>query len=356
MRYRQCFNHSLLFVVCFLLSACDYLPKSSNYYLTEKQTTTMLSRAKPAEQAILNLFDQYQIVAMGDAHFYDEVMQGITAMITTADFADKVQHIVIEFGNAKYQALLDQYLSGADISEQEVSQVWRETLYFTAWTPDVYANFFSQVRRFNQTQKHTHQLKVTLAEAAFSWSDIQTSQAWRTLADDKVNGFEQLIKKRVRNEKALFIFGAFHTLKLDGALKPNLAIKDWPLMTRIAHHKPNQIYTVWPVIQPALMQAIHQAQPSLSNAIIDLKTSPLAHHEFAALMPKARVKLSQMNARNATTAELFDGMFYVGPTERKMMFSPTLKNDQAWLAEMQRRVDLIGGKIKTRFDDIKQGS
>ena len=342
----------LISTAILVLSACDYLPRSSQYNLTKVETQVLIKNLQPADEAIVNLFDNHQIVALGDAHFYDEVMTFITQLVTTDTFADKTQHLVVEFGNAQYQKLLDNYLSGGDVSKDEIKKIWRETLFFTAWTPDVYANFFHEIRNFNNGRSPDKQLKVTLAEAEFSWEDLSSEEEWRAIANTKVSGFTSTIQRRVKDENALLIFGAFHVIKLTDSIKKEVSPEQWPLMTRVSTKRSTNPYTIWPVIQPVLIDELKQHIPKNNQALIHLEHSPLAEHSFADLMPKARIKLGKLHARDATTAQLFDGMLYLGNINRVMAFPNSVLQDKDWLKQMQYRVDMIGGRIKTKFDEI----
>jgi len=69
-------------------------------------------------------------------------------------------------------------------------------------------------------------------------------------------------------------------------------------------------------------------------------------------MPKAIIKLGKLHARNATTKQLFGGMLYLGDIKRVMAFPKRVLQDKSWLKTMQSRVGMIGGRIKTKFDEI----
>ena len=59
----------------------------------------------------------------------------------------------MEFGNARFQALADRYVTGGDVSPKALSPVWRDTV---GAAPDgvvdeAAGRFFAAVRRLNQT-------------------------------------------------------------------------------------------------------------------------------------------------------------------------------------------------------------
>ena len=61
-------------------------------------------RLKPtsASEAILNSFDKYRVVALGEAHGLQEEHDFIQSLIRNPAFAAKVNDIVVECGNAFY--------------------------------------------------------------------------------------------------------------------------------------------------------------------------------------------------------------------------------------------------------------
>src|SRR5438128_2741811 len=65
-----------------------------------------------AKESIVGLFDKYQVVALSEAHRLQEEHDFITALIQEPAFPTKVNDIVIEWGNALYQSILDRYVSG----------------------------------------------------------------------------------------------------------------------------------------------------------------------------------------------------------------------------------------------------
>src|ERR1044071_4012482 len=79
-----------------------------------------------AQEAILNAFDKYRIVALGEAHALQEEHDFIQSLIRNPAFADKVNDVVVECGNALYQNILDRYIAGQDVPLAEVRQVWRK--------------------------------------------------------------------------------------------------------------------------------------------------------------------------------------------------------------------------------------
>lgn len=68
-----------------------------------------------AVRAVLVAFDRYDLVALGEAHRRQNVHDFAISLIRSSDFPKKVNDIVVEFGGARYQGLMDRYIDGADV-------------------------------------------------------------------------------------------------------------------------------------------------------------------------------------------------------------------------------------------------
>ncbi len=101
-----------MLIIITLLSGCEYLPHSAKVDLNDEQLKKLSHQAKHADEAILAAFDKHDLVAVGDYHWNDDFLLYLTSLIKSDRFNDKVQHIIVEFGNAKYQSTLNRYLAG----------------------------------------------------------------------------------------------------------------------------------------------------------------------------------------------------------------------------------------------------
>ena len=186
-----------------------------------------------------------------------------------------------------------------------------------------------------------------LAEKTFDWQKA-TEQSWQKNAKAKVDGFFEKVEPLIHADtKAILIFGGFHLLKSTNANEVSPA--DLTLVSRIEKEKPGSVFTVWPMIQTVIFEKLATHQDA---KIIETANSVLKDVEFADVMPKARVMLSKQASRDSTISELADALLYVGHSERNLNFSPEILKDKAWIAEMKRRVALIGGRLEKRFNTL----
>ncbi|WP_111979380.1 hypothetical protein [Algibacillus agarilyticus] len=337
-----------------LISGCMYIPHQANVDLTQKQIDQVKRQAKPAVDAILDKFSTHTLVAMGDYHWNAEVMQFINNLVAQPRFAHEIKHIIVEFGNARFQPLLNDYLQGKAVSDTELKQVMRSSIFFTAWQPNEYGQFFSIIRQHNLHLSTAEQIKVTLAEPAFTWQASTTQTEWQKAANNKVSGFYAQAEKAIqKKQKTLMVFGAFHLLKATSISSSPIPIKNQPLATQIEAQYPGKLYVVWPATQPEFTQAI----ADITNpALIELNNSPIGDLAFVDLLPKSKVRLSRMERLDAKASELSDAYLFVGQTERSTRFPPDVMADKAWIKEMQRRVAIVGGRVESAFESILEQS
>jgi hypothetical protein len=69
------------------------------------------------------------------------------------NFADRVNDIVMEFGNSLYQESVDRYVSGDDIPLEQVQGAWRDTVASVGPPSPVYASLYRAVRETNVKRK-----------------------------------------------------------------------------------------------------------------------------------------------------------------------------------------------------------
>ena len=72
--------------------------------------------------AILDAFRLHEVVALGDAHGNQQARTFLKSLVRDPRFASTVNDIVVEFGNARYQSLVDRYVNGADVPPPSLAE------------------------------------------------------------------------------------------------------------------------------------------------------------------------------------------------------------------------------------------
>ena len=84
---------------------------------------------RPAIDLVLSAFEQHPLVAVSDGagHGQLETRNFFAALIRDRRFAPTVRNVVIEFGNARYQTVMDRYVTGGPVTRDELRHVWEDT-------------------------------------------------------------------------------------------------------------------------------------------------------------------------------------------------------------------------------------
>jgi hypothetical protein len=156
-------------------------------------------------QTLITGFDQFDILALGEAHGKQLDSDLQIALVRHPDFVKKVRSIVIEFGSTTEQETLDRYIRGESISTAQLARVWKTTVSPQVWANPIYADFFAAVRDVN--------------------AKLPVEARIRVFGGDPGNGSSRdtfaisVLKAQVmeKHGKALVIFGAGHFYRPTGA-------------------------------------------------------------------------------------------------------------------------------------------
>jgi hypothetical protein len=78
-------------------------------------------------RTLVSVFDQADIVALGETHVWRLDTDLRIAVVRQPDFAKKVRSIVVEFGSTTEQSTLARYIRGENVSRAQLAQVWKTT-------------------------------------------------------------------------------------------------------------------------------------------------------------------------------------------------------------------------------------
>jgi hypothetical protein len=332
---------------------------------------TAATPAVPLEpiRAIVDAFKSHDMVALGEGnHGNMQINELRIALIRIPEFQDRVRDIVVEFGNSRYQDVIDRYVSGEAVPEKELRQVWEDTAQASpVWDVPVYADFYRAVRDVNASLPKSRQLRVVLGDVPFDWSVVHTTADYN--AQPQRN--DAFTAKRIRAEvsarrrKALLIYGEMHLLRQpppgapdsivsalekDGAkifsiytnalvdLAPVQAdVAQWPVpsLTMIGgttlgaptfqHYNP---FTTQFVLQPGSAAPPAPGQRPTERVVV------VANLPTPATGPAPTTPMEQQ----------FDAVLYLGPLAslKGSLPSPDLCRDKSYVAKRFSRMETVG--------------
>src|SRR5260370_27339500 len=116
---------------CAMQLCLAFLFLTASVTRAQRQSSARPSGAEPvpmpALSAILAAFDKYEVVGMPAAHGLKDLDDFILLVLRDRVFPEKVNDIVVECGNLRYQSVLDRYIAGESVPFGEVQKVWRNT-------------------------------------------------------------------------------------------------------------------------------------------------------------------------------------------------------------------------------------
>ncbi len=117
-------------VVSYIAVPCAcWKPLSCNAVLLSALSSVAqeLTPSNPID-AINDAFSSHQLVMLGDIHGSVQDQRLLLDLIGSRRFSRLASAIVLEGANAQYQTLVDSYLSGDNVSVEELEPVWRNGL------------------------------------------------------------------------------------------------------------------------------------------------------------------------------------------------------------------------------------
>src|SRR5580765_5895703 len=168
---------------------------------------------RPAIDTIFAAFEKHPLVGMGDMHGMAQQEDFFVTLIRDPRFAKEVGNVVVEFGTATHQDILDRYINGGSVSYAELRSVWSDGV---GGVPTItglgYANFFVQVRSINLSLPPDRRIRVWLGEPVMEWSKVKTLADINPVMAQRDSYPAAIIKREIlaKGKKALVIYGSGH--------------------------------------------------------------------------------------------------------------------------------------------------
>jgi hypothetical protein len=237
------------------------------------------------EGSVLDAFKSARVVALGEGQHWNLPSHAFRlALIRHPDFATTVDDVVIEFGNSRYQTLLDRYISGDVVPDDSLKLVWQNTTAPNeVWDVPIYAEILRSVRDVN-VRLPDRRLRVLAADPPVDWEAVKTKDdlmPWLAVRDSFAADLvaREVIAKRRR---ALLLFGDGHFWRHSD--EPNL----------ISHLDAAGIRSI--VITTPTSTDLGSLDPRLKNqrlpVVLSLRQSPIGRRPGKAFLQLANLPAS----------------------------------------------------------------
>ena len=316
----------------------------------------------PAVDGILRAFENHPLVGIGDDHNSAQEEDFYAALVRDPRFSTEVGNVVVEFGGAAHQDVLDAYLNGQDVSYAELRNVWTDVV---GWIPTVtglgYANFFAQVRTVNLALPPERRIHVWLGEPPIDWSKIKTKTDFQPIFAQRDSHAADVIEKKIlgSHKRAIVIYGDFHFY--NNVLLRNLVEKQHPnaffvvamyagYATKSCTATFEQGIPDWPV--PALVTPLRGTSLESKLYRSDCDVEPRTSLPFSPSMSEVqRAQFADFIERMDSGVD-GDGLLFLGKADTltRTPMEPSIYLDLAYRREIERRLRIAFGESLTGSD------
>jgi hypothetical protein len=291
--------------------------------------------AQAAVPAIVHAFKHYRLVAIGETHRNQQVHDLIVALLGDRDFLPAGGDVVVEWGNSRYQALMDRYVVGERVPREDLVHVWRDTVNILVWDAPVYERLFATVRSVNEHRSAARRLRVVLADPPIDWRSIHDRAAWERIAGARDRHAADIVEREslARGRRALLIFGSGH-VQNEGAFG------------RYGKHGRKR--------SPNLAELLQARHPGATFFILADWMTPELDSRLAGWQPPALAQLHGTSLGDVHVGppestpqlkDLADAFLFLGSMTSLTSSepSPAIYRDRVYLRELRRRDAIQGG-------------
>jgi hypothetical protein len=283
-----------------------------------------------AVAAIVSAFEAHSIVALGEQGHGNQQSHDLRIRLLRDErIVSVVDDLVVEFGSARYQDVVDRFVRGETVEDSTLRKIWQDTTVPDyLWDRPIYEAFFREVRSANM-RAPGRQLRVLLGDPPIVWehvanqSDLQRWQGQRDLHAAEV------VKRNVvdKGRRALVLYGDAHLAHRPGGQG---------LVARVEKDTGVAIFTISrPIaVAPTTLQSDVSSWPAPSIALVPGTRIGAAEVEFH--------KEPDGTWRSVLFENRFDAFLYLGPpgTRTTPRLLPSLCADAAYIEMRLRRMAL----------------
>jgi hypothetical protein len=303
-------------------------------------------RPASAVTSVMNEFRQYPIVALGELHQIQQEHDFIISLVRDPGFSREVNDIVVEFGSARYQSVVDRYTAGEQVSLEQLRPAWRDAMNILVWDSPVYERFFAAVRDLNKSLPRERRLRVWLGDPAVDWAMIHDRSEWEKLGTERDQNAADIVEHEVlaRNRKALLIFGVAHLMRKSYLFSRHPDPRG-NLAEILERRHPHRVFLIWPHNGG---WAIDDVEPRLSSWPVP--SMALLKGTWLGALPAIP------DPDGPRLADLTDAFLYLGPIQSLTVANPSVElyRDKNYLHELIRRDAIQGGMNRQELDRLRR--
>ena len=314
--------------------------------------------------AILDAFRSHSLVTMSSHHGNEQINAFEISLIRDPRFAAAVNDIVVEFGSAKYQDLIDRFVAGNDVPPASLRHVWQDTtVAFATWDSPLTEDFFRAVRAANATLPRRRQIRVWLGEPPIDWDTIHRKDDYNPWLQRRESYPGELIQREVlaKHRRALVVYGQMHAQRKD--LLTNFERGDG--LFGLEGAGKTHVFSIWTADSADLAKIQGDVANWPIPSLALFHGTALGAADFTAYYPyeTPRFDIEKGNGvqvprdqwRSMRMEDQFDAVLYLGPQSAltNARLSPALCADAGYVEMRVQRMTLTGTP-QTEAERFKQ--
>jgi hypothetical protein len=268
---------------------------------------------------VLDAFRTRPIVALSEGpHWNLQSHAYRTSLIRDPRLAKTVNDIVVEFGTARYQDVIDRYVAGVDVPYDELKRVWEDTtMPNTVFDMPIYEELFRTVRDANRSLPPGQRLRVLLGDPAIDWAKVSSSDQILELMYSRNAFAANLVRKEVlaKDRRALLLYADGHLFRKGEETVPEWMVvrrrPEEPLVSQLEKTHPGTIFNIGAPTSAELTEFDPEVSKWRAPSIAILKGTTLGAAPFGTLYG-----LKGPEFHNVRMEDQFDALLSSAPPRR----------------------------------------
>jgi hypothetical protein len=165
---------------------------------------------------VLEAFTSHRLVGFGESHGLQNHHDVLEMLLNDPRLPDVVDDIVVEFGNALYQPVLDRFIAGQPVANADLRPAWQNTTQSPSetWDAPVYEQVYRTVRAVNWTRPAGRQIRVLLGDPPIDWATVTRASQLDVFLSQRDTHAAAVVENEVlaKNRRALLCYGGAHLL------------------------------------------------------------------------------------------------------------------------------------------------
>jgi hypothetical protein len=274
------------------------------------------------------------VVGLGEAHILEEHHDLLQTLISDPRLPEVVDDIVVEFGNARYQDMIDKFILDVQpVNDTDLRLVWRNTTTspLATWDSPVYEQFFRRVRAVNWTLPRKQRIRVLLGDPPIDWSTITRPRELAAFSARRDTHAAFVVEREVlaKGRRALLCYGLDHVIH---------GQRD--VVTLIEQRTGVRTYVI---VDPVGLPGLPEDPVGLDQK--------LARYPRGTVIAAAGTWLGRYPLCGGSLGEIVDAALCLGPSAQLTASwpNPVIFLDPAYWAELHRR-NAIWARLGSRVD------